>query len=187
MNGDIVLDSVILIDHFNAVSQASAYLEQVGESASITAITRAEVLTGFDSADPARRFAAQSVSSARDRWPSCGSRCSASAGASLEAAGCSTGCCRPATRSAARYAQHQGLSTGSLRVRARAVHALISSNGVNGASARRKGVTASMVQQAHSSVPSGARSFRRFNLCDVLLANAQGTSAGDSHSGSGGA
>jgi predicted nucleic acid-binding protein len=52
MSGDgIVLDSVILIDHFNSVDRATSYLEQVGESASITAITRAEVLTGFDSAD----------------------------------------------------------------------------------------------------------------------------------------
>lgn len=51
MNGDVVLDSVILIDHFNSVQHATTYLEQVGERASITAITRAEVLTGFDSAD----------------------------------------------------------------------------------------------------------------------------------------
>jgi predicted nucleic acid-binding protein len=51
MSGDIVLDSVILIDHFNAVDQATSYLETVGESASITAITRAEVLTGFETAD----------------------------------------------------------------------------------------------------------------------------------------
>jgi predicted nucleic acid-binding protein len=51
MNGDVVVDSVILIDHFNSVPSATTYLEQVGESASITAITRAEVLTGFDSAD----------------------------------------------------------------------------------------------------------------------------------------
>jgi predicted nucleic acid-binding protein len=49
MNGEVVLDSVILIDHFNSVDQATSYLRQVGESASITAITRAEVLTGFDS------------------------------------------------------------------------------------------------------------------------------------------
>jgi len=49
MNGDVVLDSVILIDHFNSVDQATGYLQQVGEAASITAITRAEVLTGFDS------------------------------------------------------------------------------------------------------------------------------------------
>jgi predicted nucleic acid-binding protein len=33
------------------VDQATTYLEQVGASASITAITRAEVLTGFDSSD----------------------------------------------------------------------------------------------------------------------------------------
>ena len=51
MNGDIVLDSVILIDHFNSVSQATAYLSEVGEAAAITAITRAEVLTGYDSED----------------------------------------------------------------------------------------------------------------------------------------
>jgi len=51
MNGDVVIDSVILIDHFNAVSQATAYLSEVGEAAAITAITRAEVLAGFDSAD----------------------------------------------------------------------------------------------------------------------------------------
>ena len=51
MSGDIVLDSVILIDHFNDIGPATAYLEQVGETASITAITRAEVLTGFESAD----------------------------------------------------------------------------------------------------------------------------------------
>ena len=42
---------MILIDHFNAVDAATRYLQQVGESAAITAITRAEVLTGFDSAD----------------------------------------------------------------------------------------------------------------------------------------
>ena len=48
MNGEVVLDSVILIDHFNSLAQATSYLQEVGESASITAITRAEVLTGFD-------------------------------------------------------------------------------------------------------------------------------------------
>lgn len=51
MNGDVVIDSVILIDHFNSLSQATAYLSTVGAAASITAITRAEVLTGFDSTD----------------------------------------------------------------------------------------------------------------------------------------
>jgi predicted nucleic acid-binding protein len=51
MNGEVVLDSVILIDHFNSVEQATHYLEQVGERAAITAITRAEVLTGFETAD----------------------------------------------------------------------------------------------------------------------------------------
>lgn len=51
MSGDVVLDSVILIDHFNAIPRATQYLREVGDGAAITAITRAEVLTGFDSAD----------------------------------------------------------------------------------------------------------------------------------------
>ena len=52
MNGDlVVLDSVILIDHFNGIAAASDYLERVGDRAAITAITRAEVLAGFDVSD----------------------------------------------------------------------------------------------------------------------------------------
>ena len=51
MADDFVLDSVILIDHFNAVDAATAFLTELGEGAAITAITRAEVLTGFASAD----------------------------------------------------------------------------------------------------------------------------------------
>jgi predicted nucleic acid-binding protein len=47
----ILLDSVILIDHFNSISEATAYLGQVREEASISVITRAEVLTGFDTSD----------------------------------------------------------------------------------------------------------------------------------------
>ena len=51
MSGDVVIDSVILIDHFNAVDEATAFLGSVGETAAITVITRAEVLTGFETAD----------------------------------------------------------------------------------------------------------------------------------------
>jgi predicted nucleic acid-binding protein len=52
MSGDlVVLDSVIVIDHFNGVDEATAYLEQVGDGAAITAITRAEVLAGFETTD----------------------------------------------------------------------------------------------------------------------------------------
>lgn len=47
----VLLDSVILIDHFNGVEPATSYLEEVWEVASISAITRAEVLTGFEPAD----------------------------------------------------------------------------------------------------------------------------------------
>lgn len=42
-----LLDSVILIDHFNNIPQASAFLQQHKASSAISVITRAEVLTGF--------------------------------------------------------------------------------------------------------------------------------------------
>lgn len=43
-----LLDSVILIDHFNGQPQATGFLLEKRETASISVITRAEVLTGFD-------------------------------------------------------------------------------------------------------------------------------------------
>jgi predicted nucleic acid-binding protein len=46
-----LLDSVILIDHFNGVASATDYLMQWAPDCAISAITRAEVLTGFDEAD----------------------------------------------------------------------------------------------------------------------------------------
>jgi predicted nucleic acid-binding protein len=49
----VLLDSVILIDHFNGLEQATEYLEDIWDRASISAITRAEVLTGFEPADEA--------------------------------------------------------------------------------------------------------------------------------------
>lgn len=42
-----LVDSVILIDHFNGVTAATEYLRQNWKAASISVITRAEVLTGF--------------------------------------------------------------------------------------------------------------------------------------------
>ncbi|OHC74683.1 MAG: hypothetical protein A3G18_06860 [Rhodospirillales bacterium RIFCSPLOWO2_12_FULL_58_28] len=47
MNG-YLLDSVILIDHFNGRSEATGFLLENHESAAVSVITRAEVLTGFD-------------------------------------------------------------------------------------------------------------------------------------------
>lgn len=44
---EYLLDSVILIDHFNNIPQASAFLQQHKDSLAISVITRAEVLTGF--------------------------------------------------------------------------------------------------------------------------------------------
>ena len=43
----VLLDSVILIDHFNGVGAATAYLREVEGRAAASVITRAEVLTGF--------------------------------------------------------------------------------------------------------------------------------------------
>ena len=43
-----LLDSVILIDHFNGVSAATRYLSDVRAEAALSVITRAEVLAGLD-------------------------------------------------------------------------------------------------------------------------------------------
>ena len=42
----VLLDSVILIDHFNGVTAASAYLVETQGRSAVSVITRAEVLTG---------------------------------------------------------------------------------------------------------------------------------------------
>lgn len=44
----ILLDSVIVIDHFNGVAAATSYLREVEGDACVSVITRAEVLCGFD-------------------------------------------------------------------------------------------------------------------------------------------
>ena len=59
----ILLDSVILIDHFNSIAEATAYLGQVRDEASISVITRAEVLTGFEASDR------QKAAALLDRYP----------------------------------------------------------------------------------------------------------------------
>lgn len=51
MSLNVLLDSVILIDHFNGIDEGTAYLGQVRGNASISVITRAEVLTGFEASD----------------------------------------------------------------------------------------------------------------------------------------
>ena len=45
---NVLLDSVILIDHFNGRPEATGYLRQERGNAVISLITRAEVLAGFD-------------------------------------------------------------------------------------------------------------------------------------------
>ena len=47
MSQGVLLDSVILIDHLNGVDAATEYLIEAAPRASISAITRAEVLTGY--------------------------------------------------------------------------------------------------------------------------------------------
>jgi hypothetical protein len=44
----IPLDSVILVDHLNGVGAATSYLSKVHLDATISAVTRAEVLAGYD-------------------------------------------------------------------------------------------------------------------------------------------
>jgi len=45
---NVLLDSVILIDHFNGRAEATEYLRVERANAAISVITRAEVLAGFD-------------------------------------------------------------------------------------------------------------------------------------------
>ena len=47
----VLLDSVILIDHFNGVAAATAYIQEVAARAHVSAVTRAEVLAGFAEED----------------------------------------------------------------------------------------------------------------------------------------
>jgi predicted nucleic acid-binding protein len=46
-----LLDSVILIDHFNGIAAASACLGRLRSRAVVSVVTRAEVLAGFGAAD----------------------------------------------------------------------------------------------------------------------------------------
>lgn len=43
-----LLDSVILIDHFNGLAAATGFIERYGSDSALSVITRAEVLAGFD-------------------------------------------------------------------------------------------------------------------------------------------
>lgn len=47
----LLLDSVVLIDHFNGIGAATTYLSAHQPEAAISVITRAEVLTGFAAAE----------------------------------------------------------------------------------------------------------------------------------------
>ena len=49
----LLLDSVVLIDHLNGVGQATDYLALNRHKAAVSAITRAEVLTGVTEEDQA--------------------------------------------------------------------------------------------------------------------------------------
>lgn len=50
----MLLDSVILIDHFNGIKAATDYLRSVRQTAAISVVTRAEVLVGFEEDELAR-------------------------------------------------------------------------------------------------------------------------------------
>ena len=59
----VLLDSVILIDHFNGAPAATSYLTEMQGKLAISVITRAEVLAGFEGKD--RQLARQLL----DRFP----------------------------------------------------------------------------------------------------------------------
>ena len=44
----LLLDSVILIDHFNGITAATSFLAEHSSESALSVITRAEVLAGFD-------------------------------------------------------------------------------------------------------------------------------------------
>ena len=44
----VLVDSVIMIDHFNGIRAATEYLSQMQSKLAISVMTRAEVLTGFE-------------------------------------------------------------------------------------------------------------------------------------------
>jgi len=46
----VLLDSVVLIDHFNGVAAATSYLRRLQGEGAISVVTRAEVLCGFETA-----------------------------------------------------------------------------------------------------------------------------------------
>jgi predicted nucleic acid-binding protein len=48
-----VLDSVILIDHFNGIEGATHFIERHAGNLAVSAITRAEVLAGFSESEVA--------------------------------------------------------------------------------------------------------------------------------------
>jgi hypothetical protein len=50
---NLLLDSVILIDHFNGVDRATRYLVDRGDACAVSAVTRAEVFAGYAPPVPA--------------------------------------------------------------------------------------------------------------------------------------
>ena len=44
----LLLDSVILIDHFNGIAAATSFISEHQPEVAVSVITRAEVLTGFE-------------------------------------------------------------------------------------------------------------------------------------------
>ena len=62
----LLLDSVILIDHFNGHAEATRYLARTGGEAALSVITRAEVLAGFDAG------AVVAAAGLLDRFPTLG-------------------------------------------------------------------------------------------------------------------
>ena len=69
----VLVDSVIMIDHFNGISAATQYLLEMQGQLAISVITRAEVLTGFEGKERqlARRLLSISDTDHRPRNSGC--------------------------------------------------------------------------------------------------------------------
>jgi len=88
----LLLDSVILIDHFNGIEAATSFLGDHSSEAALSVITRAETLAGFDehSAALALDLLNSLCHVARHRRDGGHGR-AAAAKPALEAAGCDPG------------------------------------------------------------------------------------------------
>ena len=118
-----LLDSVILIDHFNGIDSATRFIDEESMDIALSPVTRAEVLTGFTDAhlplatELLDQFPTLAITARGSR-----SRGQAPPLGRLAAPRCAAGCRRPAQHARSRYAEHEGLPARTVRIRHSAIH-----------------------------------------------------------------